>query len=109
MTPFTSSVITLCISRKFLPRVISQYEEIVKKVPDQSLLHQLLALYLQKARRREDAIKVAPRASRLELGSRQALLADAAVEPSFPEFVIIGVPKAGTTSLLHCLSHHPSI
>ncbi len=96
-------------SAALLPRVISQYEEIVKKVPAHALPHQLLALYLLKAGRVDDAITVARRASRLELGSREGALADEAVATSPPDFVIIGVPKAGTTSLLRCLSHHPLI
>ena len=96
-------------SAALLPRVISQYEEMVKKVPGYALPQQLLALYLLKAGRREDAITVARSASRLELGSREGALADGAVAPLPPDVVIIGVPKAGTTSLLRCLSHHPLI
>jgi len=92
-----------------LPRVIRDYQHLVEQVPKQALPRQLLAHYLLQSGRRAEALLACRQASRLELGSLTAQLAPEDTPAIPPEFVIAGVPKGGTTSLLHCLSHHPSL
>ena len=96
-------------STALLSRVIGDYQHFVEQLPEQALPRQLLAHYLIQSGRMQEALVACRQASRLELGPLAAQLApeDTPVIP--PEFVIAGVPKSGTTSLLHCLSHHPRL
>lgn len=93
-------------SATLLPRVICAYQHLVEQVPEQALPRQLLAHYLLQNGRRQEALLACRQASRLELGPLAAQLAPKDTPAIPPEFVIAGVPKGGTTSLLHCLSHH---
>ncbi len=96
-------------STALLPRVIGAYQHLVEQVPKQALPRQLLAHYLLQSGRRAEALVACRQASRLELGSLTAQLAPEDTPAIPPEFVIAGVPKGGTTSLFHCLSHHPRL
>ena len=96
-------------SKDLLPHVASEYERHCQAHPDDAMAWYLLAELLLRLERKDEAIFTARRAARLQLGEQETWLAAADAEPTPPDFIIIGVPKGGTTSLLHWLSHHPRI
>jgi len=96
-------------SRSLLPRLIADYEQIVARQPNQPLPHYLLAHYQLQAGQTDAAMARSRIASRLGLGERASLLLPAGSEAPFPEFVIAGTAKAGTTALLGCLALHPQL
>ena len=92
-----------------LPLVAAEYERHCQAHPSDAMALHLLAELQLRLERQNEAIATARRAARLQLGQREPLLATAEAEPTPPDFVIIGVPKAGTTSLLHWLGSHEHI
>ena len=92
-----------------LPRVAAEYEHHCLTHPHDAMALHLLAEVQLRLERKAEAITTAQRAARQQLGEQTAWLAPADATPSPPDFIIIGVPKAGTTSLLHWLAHHPQI
>jgi len=95
--------------KALLPNVASEYQRHCQEHPGDAMAWHLLAELLLRSERKDEAILTARYAARLKLGERETWLAAADAEPSPPDFVIIGVPKGGTTSLLHWLSRHPRI
>ena len=92
-----------------LDQVVALYQRLVEQDPEKSLPRQLLAFHLATRGDVAAAIKQCQRASRSELGSRQAWLAPDDAPAKLPEALIIGVPKGGTSSLLAWLAHHPDL
>ena len=93
-----------------LPLVAAEYERHCQACPGDAMALHLLADVQLRLERQSEAIRSARLAARLLPSPAQAAwLAAPEAEPSPPDFVIIGVPKGGTTSLLHWLGHHPQI
>jgi tetratricopeptide (TPR) repeat protein len=92
-----------------LPLVAAEYKRHCEAHPNDAMALHLLAELQLRLEQKSEALTTARKAARLELGERDALLAAADSEPTLPDFVIIGVPKAGTTSLLHWLGRHQRI
>jgi tetratricopeptide (TPR) repeat protein len=93
-----------------LPLVAAEYERHCQAYPGDAMALHLLADVQLRLERQSEAIRSARLAARLLPSPAQAAwLAAPEAEPSPPDFVIIGVPKGGTTSLLHWLGHHPQI
>ena len=99
----------LRLSDSMRQRVLVAYKRLAARRPDQQLSSQLLAYYLMLNNEREASIEVSRRAARLELGAQAQHLALASAAPTPPDFLILGVPKGGTTSLLQVLSHQPQL
>jgi tetratricopeptide (TPR) repeat protein len=92
-----------------LPWLTSELERHSQAHPGDAMALHLLAQLQLRLERRAEAIATSRRAARLNLGERSAWLAPAAAEATPPDFLIIGVPKGGTTSLLQWLSSHPQL
>jgi len=92
-----------------LPLVAAEYERHCQAHPGDAMALHLLAELQLRLERKSAALAIARQAARLQLGKREPFLAAAASEPTPPDFVIIGVPKAGTTSLLQWLGQHDQI
>ena len=92
-----------------LPQVAAEYEQHCHSYPDDKLALHLLAQWQIRLGRTEAAINTSRRAARLGLGPQETWLASEEQESSPPDFIIIGVPKGGTTSLLNWLGQHPKI
>jgi len=96
-------------SPQLLPVLAREYERHCRAHPGDAMALHLLASFQLRLEQKAEAIATSRRAARLNLGERSAWLAPAAAEPTPPEFLIIGVPKGGTSSLLHWLSSHPQL
>lgn len=96
-------------SDALLPELMAFYDSLCRAQPDRALVGQLKAHYLVKSGERERAIAESRRAARLELGSRAQHLAPADRQPTPPDFLILGVPKGGTTAVLRWLDHVPGL
>ena len=96
-------------SENFLQELVDFYRQLCNQQPKRALPRQLLAHYLLKQGRTKEAIREARLAARLELGPLSKQLDDKKVAPTPPDFVIIGVPKGGTTSLNRWLNHCPNL
>ncbi|QNG27851.1 sulfotransferase domain-containing protein [Synechococcus sp. HK01-R] len=99
----------LRLSPAMRQRVLQAYVQITSRRPQSAFANQLLAHYLLLDGQLKNAITVSRRAARLELGPQAQALAPESQPPTSPDFLIIGVPKGGTTSLLQVLSHHPGV
>ena len=96
-------------SDPLLPDLVAFYADLCRRQPERGLPRQLLAHYLMKQGDTAAAIAQSRLASRLELGERAALLAPAESPPTPPDFLIVGVPKGGTTAVLRWLDHQPGL
>ena len=94
---------------KLLPELIDFYQALCVQQPERALPQQLLAHYLLKSGKTQQSIQVSREASRLELGPRHKHLSPSHKSPKPPDFVVIGVPKGGTTSLFRWLQHIPGL
>jgi len=83
-----------------LPRVVAAYRGFVATAPEQPLCRQLLAHYLLRSGAQAEAVAVNRQASGLQPGQAAGAL---------PGFLVLGVPKGGTSSLLAWLSCHPRL
>lgn len=93
----------------FLPELIGFYQQLCEHEPLRALPRQLLANYLLKQGRIKESIDEARLAARLELGPLSHQLCAESAAPTPPDFVVIGVPKGGTTSLIRWLDHSPGL
>ena len=96
-------------SDQLLPELVAFYRALCVREPERALPRQLLAHYLIKQGNSAAAIAESRRAARLELGERTPLLAPPEAEPTPPDFLILGVPKGGTTAVLRWLGHQPGL
>lgn len=96
-------------SMDLLPRVIESYRYFVNAAPSLVLGYQLLAHYLLKSGAIDEAISINRYASRLDCEKAAVSLAPTNNSLSLPKFMIIGVPKGGTSSLLGWLATHPKL
>ena len=96
-------------SDQLLPDLVAYYSALCRRQPERALPHQLLAHYLMKQGNRAASIAESRKAARLGLGERASLLAPAEAPPTPPDFLIIGVPKGGTTAVLRWLDHQPGL
>lgn len=96
-------------SMDLLPRVIDSYRSFVKVAPFLALGYQLLAHYLLKSGEIDEAISINRHAS--HLACEQGVVSSESTDNplSLPNFLIIGVPKGGTSSLLGWLATHPKL
>ena len=92
-----------------LPDLVSFYETLCKRQPKRALAGQLLAHYLMKVGEHQRAITESRRAARLELGPLTQRLAPTCAEPTPPDFLILGMPKGGTTAVLRWLDQLPGL
>ena len=92
-----------------LEQVIAAYEQLCQQHPGNGLIHHLHSHYLLRSGAVDASAAVAQQAARLELGERSRQLAPPEAEPTPPDFLVIGVPKGGTSSLLAWLGHHPQL
>lgn len=96
-------------SERFLPELVDFYTQLCNQQPERALPRQLLAHYLLKQGRTKESIRESRQAARLELGPLSKQLDIKKAAPTPPDFVIIGVPKGGTTSLIRWLNHCPNL
>lgn len=96
-------------SETLLPELVSFYETLCARHPQRALTRQLLAHYLIKQGDAKRAIEESRQAARLELGPLTQQLAPASADPTPPDFLILGVPKGGTTAVLRWLDHLPGL
>lgn len=96
-------------SDTLLLELVSFYEGLCELQPERALAALFLAHYLSKQGDMKRAITESRRAARLELGSLSDKLAPAEAEPTPPDFLILGMPKGGTTATLRWLDHVPDI
>ena len=96
-------------SEELLPELVAFYEVACQQQPKRALVRQLLAHYLIKQGDAQRAIEESRQAARLELGALTQQLAPASADPTPPDFLILGVPKGGTTAVLRWLDHVPSL
>ena len=96
-------------SDALLPELVSFYEALCARQPQRALARQLLAHYLIKQGNAKRAIEESRQAARLELGPLSNQLAPASADPTPPDFLILGVPKGGTTAVLRWLDHVPGL
>jgi len=97
-------------SESFLPELVDFYTQLCdQQQPQRALPRQLLAHYLLRQGRTKEAIRESRLAARLELGPLSEQLHNEKAAPTPPDFVIIGVPKGGTTSLIRWLNHCPNL
>ena len=96
-------------SEALLPELVRFYEALCQQQPKRALVRQLLAHYLIKKGDAHRAIEESRQAARLELGPLAEQLAPATAEPTPPDFLILGVPKGGTTAVLRWLDHLPGL
>ena len=96
-------------SPQLLPVLASELERHSQAHPGDAMALHLLAQLQLRLERKAEAITTSRRAARLDLGERSTWLAPARAEPTPPDFLIIGVPKGGTSSLLQWLSSHPQL
>ena len=94
-------------SNSLLPELIDFYVQLCDQQPDRTQPRQFLAHYLLKQGRMKESIHESCQAARLGLGPLSEQLDNKKAAPTPPDFVIIGVPKGGTTSLIHWLNHCP--
>ena len=96
-------------SNDMLRPIVRFYEQLHRRHPERTLPLQQLSLYQQRQGDLIQAGKTAQKAVRLELGPKTSLLADEDLAPTPPDFLVLGVPKGGTTSLFAWLREHPQI
>jgi len=96
-------------SETLLPELVSFYEALCQQEPKRALVRQLLSHYLMRQGDGKRAIKESRQAARLELGPLTQQLAPAETKPTAPDFLILGVPKGGTTAVLRWLAHVPGL
>lgn len=96
-------------SETLLPELVGFYEALCWQQPERALVRQLLAHYLIKKGDAKRAIQESRQAARLELGPLAEQLAPATAEPTPADFLILGVPKGGTTAVLRWLDHVPGL
>lgn len=96
-------------NESMLPLVVAEYEKHCQKYTDDATGLHLLAQWQIRLGKTEAAIRSSQTAARMNLGPQQAWLAPAQRELTPPDFIIIGAPKSGTTSLLSWLGQHPKI
>lgn len=97
-------------SDALLPRVVEAYRAFAAQAPEQPLCRQLLAHYLLRSGQRELAVATNRQASALQSGVQAALLQpEATAAACLPQFLVLGVPKGGTSSLLGWLATHPQL
>ena len=96
-------------SPSLLPAVEAEYRQHCARHPQDAMALHLLASLQLRLERKGEAIASSRRAVRLDLGPRQAWLAPPEQQAEPPDFIIIGVPKGGTSSLLSWLGTHPQL
>ena len=96
-------------SDNLLHDIATAYAEHCQHHPEDTRAHYLLAEWQIRLGNRDAAIHTSRRAARLNLGAQQKHLASPEEDPTAPDFIIIGTPKGGTTSLLNWLSQHPQL
>jgi tetratricopeptide (TPR) repeat protein len=96
-------------STALLPAVEAEYQRHCARHPQDAMALHLLASLQLRLERQAEAIASSRRAVRLDLGPRQTWLAPPEEEADPPDFIIIGVPKGGTSSLLSWLGTHPQL
>ena len=96
-------------SKGMLRPIVRFYQQLHRRHPERALPLQQLSLYQQRQGDLIQAGKTAQKAARLELGARTRWLADEDLAPTPPDFLLLGVPKGGTTSLFAWLCQHPQI
>lgn len=96
-------------SEALLPELVAFYTHLCAKRPRWALSRQLLAHYLAQSGDLEGAIRESRRAARLGLAGRSSLLAVPDQQPTPPDFLILGVPKGGTTATLRWLEHQQGL
>ena len=107
---YVHTVLQYCrCSNKMLRPISRFYKRLHQRHPERALPLQQLSFYQQRQGNLAHAAVTAQKAARLELGPRAGWLADANLAPTPPEFLVLGVPKGGTTSLFAWLRHHPLI
>ena len=96
-------------SEALLPELVAFYAHLCAKRPRWALSRQLLAHYLAQSGDLEGAIRESRRAARLGLAGRSSLLSVPDQQPTPPDFLILGVPKGGTTATLRWLEHQQGL
>ena len=96
-------------SEALLPELVTFYEAMCVRQPNRALMRQMLSHYLMKKGDMKRAIQESRHAARMGLGKLRQFLAPATAEPTPPDFVILGAPKGGTTSVLRWLGHVPGL
>ena len=96
-------------SKALVADLVRFYRRQCKRQPTNASMRQFLSHYLIKAGKTKQAINESRQAARLELGPLTDSLASADADPTPPDFVVIGVPKGGTTAVLRWLSHVPGL
>lgn len=97
-------------SDALLPRVVEAYRAFAAQAPQQPLCGQLLAHYLLRSGEPELAVAANRQATALQIGGPVALhQPEPSADASLPQFVVLGVPKGGTSSLLGWLATHPQL
>ena len=107
---YVHTVLQYCrCSKTMLPPIKRFYQKLHRRHPQRALPLQQLSLYQQRQGNLIESAQTAQKAARLELGDRARWLADEQEPPTPPDFLILGVPKGGTTSLFAWLREHPKI
>ena len=107
---YVHTVLQYCrCSTAMLPPIVRFYQKLHRRHPQRALPLQQLSLYQQRQGNLSESAQTAQKAARLELGDRARWLADEQAQPTPPEFLVLGVPKGGTTSLFAWLREHPKI
>ena len=96
-------------SATLLPRVIEAYRALVAAAPQQPFPRQLLAHYVLRSGDTAQATAINRQASRLQSRGAELLLEPADPSATLPAFLVLGVPKGGTSSLLAWLATHPQL
>ena len=96
-------------SKSILPELVAFYENLCQQQPEHRLFRQMLAHYLLEQGNLNRAIVESRHGARMGLGLLSKQLAPKSQEPTPPDFLILGTPKSGTTSLLHWLDQIPGV
>jgi len=87
-------------SEALLPELVAFYKHLCSQQPERALTQ---------SGDLEGAIGESRRAARLGLAGRSSLLAVPDQQPTPPDFLILGVPKGGTTATLRWLEHQQGL
>lgn len=96
-------------SEALLPLVAAEYDQHLRIHPGDAMGLYVLAQLQLRLGKHAEALASTRRAARQNLAEQERWLAPEQQPPTPPDFLIIGVPKGGTTSLLHWLGSHPQI
>ena len=96
-------------SAPLLPRVIAAYRDLMVAAPQLPLASQLLAHYLLRSGDTAQATALNRQASRLQIPQPEQLLEGPEGPAALPSFLVLGVAKGGTSSLLAWLATHPQL